>query len=155
MRAKVLSLLCLLAATPALARECPLTRADFEPVDRPGSFIMSVSRNGDSYRFVLRVAGGRTINFIGSFQNGTGHLNLDEERPADANGDPLESRIFLFRANLKAADAWNNGQNPVAYLLPDRLATAMWDRARSDAKDDQPDAAPPDGLWRIKTCRKS
>lgn len=154
MRARLLSVLLLSLATPALARECPLARADFVPVDKPGSFTMSVSHNGDSYRFVLRAASGRTIDFIASYQGGTGHLNLDEDRPANAEGDGLESRVFLFRANLKSADAWNKGPNPVAYMLLDRLSTAMWDRAKADAKDDRPDAAPPDGLWRIRTCRK-
>jgi len=153
MRAKIFSLLLLASASSALARECPLSRADFEPIDKPGSFTMSVSRDGHSYRFVLRAASGRTVNFIGSFQNGTGHLNLDEDRPANAEGDALESRVFLFRANLKSAAAWNKDPNPIAFMLLDRLPTAMWDRAKADAKDDRPDAAPPDGLWRIKACR--
>jgi hypothetical protein len=153
MHARLLAILLLFLATPALARECPLSRADFEPVDKPGSFTMSVSRDGHGYRFALRAASGRTVNFIGSFQNGTGHLNIDEDRPAEAEGDALESRVLLFRADLKSADAWNKGQIPVAYMLLDRLSTAMWDRARADAKDDQPDAAPPDGLWRVRMCR--
>ncbi len=154
MRAKLFGMLVIVSAAPAFARECPLARADFEPVDKPGSFVMSVSRDGDSYRFVLRAASGRTVPFIGSYQGGTGNLNLDEDRPPNAEGDGLESRVFLFRANLKSADAWNKGPNPVAYMLLDRLSTAMWDRANADAKDDRPDAAPPDGLWRIKACRK-
>lgn len=153
MRARLLGLLLAFASLSAFARECPLGRADFEPVDRPGSFIMGVARDGDGYRFVLRAASGRTLHFIGSYQGGTGHLHIDEVRPKDADGEALESRVFLFRENLTSADAWNEGPNPVAYMLFDRLSSTMWARARAQALDGRPDSAPPDGLWRVQACR--
>ncbi|HYO11446.1 MAG TPA: hypothetical protein VER17_20950 [Tepidisphaeraceae bacterium] len=155
MKRVVLAIVAALFCTaPAAGRECALRRAVFEPLEGRGRYEMTVQRTGHSYAFTyvskpLR----RTTRFIGSFQNGTGHLILEEDGEGDRQG--ISSRAVLFRADLTTTDPWSRGSIPVAYAYFEGFALAFWDRARSDAEDDKPGSSPPDGLWRIARCRKA
>jgi hypothetical protein len=116
---------------------------------------MEVERDGHSFKFRLRSKPrNQTIHFTGAFQNGTGHLNLIEEREtgAETGTDGLISRAVLFRRDLRTVDPWDQ-RAPVAYAYFERLAVELWDRARSSAEDDLPGTSPPDGLWRVTRCR--
>ena len=136
-------------SAPATARGCPLARAVFEPVDDAQHFRMEVERDGDSFKFRLRSkTRNSTTHFTGTFQNGTGHLNLIEERKE------AMSRAVLFRRDLRIVDPWDQGVR-VAYAYFERLAVELWDRARSSAEDDLPGTSLPDGLWRVSECRPS
>ena len=152
-RGALLALLIITGSTaPATARECPLARAVFEPVDDAQHFAMQVERDGHSFKFRLRSKTRNSpIEFTGAFQNGTGHLNLIEENQKTGT-DGLVSRAVLFRRNLRTVDPWDQGVR-VAYAYFERLAVELWDRARSSAEDDQPGTSPPDGLWRVSRCR--
>ena len=139
--------------TPAFARECPLARTTFEPVDEPRTFQMRVEQVGVGYRFILLSRSlGRTMPFIGSPEGGTGYLNILEETE-DADQEGILSRVVLFRADLKTTDAWNKGERRVAYAYFEKFAYELWQRARANAEDDKPGSSPPDGLWRVAQCR--
>lgn len=143
----------LIFASPALARECPLGRTVFEPIDAPGTFLMHVTKSGVSYRFTLSNPNlRRTTRFVGSAEGGTGYLNIQEET-GDADKEGIVSRVVLFRSNLKTTDAWNKGRVPVAYAAFEKLSYELWQRARFNAEDDKPGSSPPDGLWRVARCR--
>lgn len=159
--ASIAALVLALGAGPAaaLASVCALADSVFEPIDATGAFTMSVAREGDGFRFVLTsLALRRTTRFLGTYQNGTGHLILteaveDRRRGARSTGpSAISSRVLLLRADLRTTDPWNEGPVPVAYALFEGLADAMWGRARFHAEDNRPGASPPDGMWRVLRC---
>lgn len=157
----VIAFLALAAPLPALAGGCPLGRSVLEPVDAPGAFTMRVVQEGHGYRFApTGRASLRTTRFSGSHQNGTGHLVLDEDvaepKPGteDVRLEGITSRAMALRADLRTADPWSKRPAPIAYVVFEGLATALWDRSRFNAEDDRPGAAPPDGLWRVRRCAR-
>ena len=161
----LLAALLILAVTPAAARECPLARATLVPVDDPSGFAFQVRRDGHSYRFDLVEQKSKAITrFIGSFQNGTGFLYIDEEpeerkdergaakdSESDAKGSGISSRGVFFSRKLKSVDPWDK-RPLVAYAFFDQLMIGLRDKGRTAGRDDAP--TPPDGLWRVGACRK-
>jgi hypothetical protein len=154
---KVLLAAVVVSATcgPAVARECALGQTVFEPVDQPRHFTMNVERDGHGFKFRLYSKPlKRTTNFVGSYQNGTGHLNLTEATvDEDSAAEGLLSRVVLFGSDLRTVDPWGKRLRPVAYAYFERLALELWDRARAKAEDNVVGSSPPDGLWRVVRCR--
>jgi hypothetical protein len=125
------------------------------PVDQPRHFTMNVERDGHGFKFRLYSKPlKRTTNFVGSYQNGTGHLNLTEATvDEDSAAEGLLSRVVLFGSDLRTVDPWGKRLRPVAYAYFERLALELWDRARAKAEDNVVGSSPPDGLWRVVRCR--